>query len=134
MTTTGHQNEDHGPHPLVDAILAACAGEQDDASLQAATAEIRRALLAFGSETPDNLACAAQIDFGPSEGRQHGPERTIGLRLAGTNVLVSDVLWHAEDISIPEPVREAFPALTEEAWAAVSRLVTLIVLSLECRG
>jgi hypothetical protein len=119
---------------LVNAILAACNAGDADIALPAATAEIRRAPLAFGSETPDNLACTAHVDFGASVGRRQGPERKIGLRLAGTNVLVSDILHVAEDVAIPEPVREAFPDLTQEAWAAVGRLVTLILLSLECDG
>lgn len=121
-------------HQFVNAILAACNASDEDAALPAATAEIRRALLAFGSQTPDNLACAAHVDFGASVGRRHGPERVIGLRLAVTNVLVSDILHVAEDAAIPEPVRGAFPDLTPEAWEAVGRLVTLILLSLECDG
>lgn len=51
-------------HQLVNAIITACAGGHDQASLQVATEEIRRQLLALGSETPDNVACAAQIEFG----------------------------------------------------------------------
>ena len=46
-------------HQLVQTILAACSASEKGADLSAATAEIRRALLAFGSESPDNLACAA---------------------------------------------------------------------------
>jgi hypothetical protein len=119
---------------LVNAILAACNAGDEDIALQAATAEIRRALLAFGSETPDNLACAAHVDFGASVERRHGPERKLGLLLAGTNVLLSDILHVAEDAAIPQPVRGAFPDLTQEAWDAVGRVVTLILLSLECDG
>jgi hypothetical protein len=83
-------------HQFVHAILAACSAGHDDIALEAATASIRRALLAFGSETPDNLACAAHVAFGASVGRNDSPERTIGLRLAGANVMVSDILYEAE--------------------------------------
>jgi hypothetical protein len=121
-------------HQFVQAILAACNAGHDDVAFEAATASIRRALVAFGSETPDNLACAAQVDFGASAGRGYGPERTIGLRLAGANVLVSDIMHSAEGSAIPASVRSAFPELTQEAWDAVGRLVTLILLSLECAG
>jgi len=124
MTTSNHH--------LVDAILAACRAGRDDTALQAATAEIQQALLAFGSQTPDNLACAAQIDFGPSVGRRAGPERKVGLRLAGSNLLVSDILYEVEDAGMPKAVRAAFADLTEEAWAAAMRFVMLLLLSLEC--
>lgn len=121
-------------HQLVKAILTACASGHDQASLHVATEAIRRELLVLGSETPDNVACATQIEFGPSTERKHGRDTTFGLRLTGSNILVSEVLWAAEDASIPETVREAFPTLTEDAWSAVMRLVTLIAISLECDG
>ncbi|HZC06724.1 MAG TPA: hypothetical protein VE338_13895, partial [Ktedonobacterales bacterium] len=66
-------------HQLVNAILAACSAGAEDGALQAATAEIRQSLLAFGSETPDNLACAAQVEFGASVVREYDrDERTVG--------------------------------------------------------
>jgi hypothetical protein len=121
-----------GSH-LVQTILAACSAGHEEAGLRAATAAIRRALLAFGSETPDNLACAAQIEFGASASRADGGSRSrTGLRLVGSNILLADILNVAEDASIPEPVHATFPDLSAESWAAVMRLVMLLVLSLEC--
>jgi hypothetical protein len=117
---------------LVDTIRAACRAGRDDAALPVSTAEIRQALLAFGSQTPENRACAEQIDFGPSVGRRAGPERKVGLRIAGSNLLVSDILYETEDAGMPKAVRAACPDLTEDAWAAAMRLVMLILLSLEC--
>ena len=119
---------------LAQTILAACFASHQEADLRAATVDIRHALLACGSETPDNLACAAQIEFGAGLSTAGSPKRTIGLRLVGSNILLSDLLKVAEDASIPEPVRATFPDLSEESWTAVMRLVTLLVLSLECRG
>jgi hypothetical protein len=97
-------------HQFVQAILAACNTGHDDVAFEAATASIRRALVAFGSETPDNLACAAQVDLGPSVGRPHGPERTIGLRLAGTNVVVSDIMYEAGGRPSPRRCAAPFPS------------------------
>jgi hypothetical protein len=116
----------------VQTILAACSAGHEEAGLRAATAAIRRALLAFGSQTPDNLACAAQIAFGTGASRADGSRSTTGLGLVGSNILLSDILNVAEDASIPEPVRATFPDLSADSCAAVMRLVTLLVLSLEC--
>ena len=119
---------------LVNAILAAGRAGSDEVSLHAATAAIRQSLLAFGSETPDNIDCAQRIDFGPSVARRFGPDRKVGLRIAGSHTPLSNVLWELEGVGVPKQVREAFPNLTEADIEGGMRFAVLLLASLECDG
>ncbi len=85
------------------------------------TAQFRSALLAFGSETPDNLNCAGRIEIGIADGKT--------APLLGGHPLAG--IAHAlEDQPIPEDLRAAFPDLTERDWDAFGRLTTLLYIAL----
>jgi len=92
---------------------------EGDAGAEDSTARLRRALLDFASETPDNLNCAALIEVGAV-----GSE--IGLKLRERDLPFSEIAHAIEDAPMPETVAAAFPALTEDDWSAFSRLTTLI--------
>ena len=87
-----------------------------------ATAAFRKALLDFGSETPDNAACARALSVG-----RRGGETTLLLRRKWP---VVDVLNHAEGSPIPKGVAARFRGLTARDWAAVQRVATMVFLAL----
>jgi hypothetical protein len=91
------------------------------------TANLRAALLDFGSETPDNLDCAKRIEVGAVD-TEIG--MYIGLKLRGREALLSDVAHMVEDGPMPGSLKSAFPELTESDWNAFSRLTTLIYILL----
>lgn len=106
------------------AALAAPKGAQLDAS--AASEEFRRTLLDFASETPDNLACAAQIEIGAVDDE-------TGIKLRNTNALFGDLAHALEEMPTPTVVLERFPGLTDQEWQAFTRVTTLIYTALAQR-
>jgi hypothetical protein len=88
--------------------------------------------LSAGPETPDNLNCYRRIEYGLVEGRQFGPETILGLRVKGKDILLSDVMNVIENLELPAEVQEYFPDLTNQEWDAVTRMITTVLLSLEC--
>lgn len=96
------------------------------------TAGFRKALLTAGSETPDNLACVEHLEYGTVPGPPYAPERErSGLKITGTDVLVSDVARRIEDTPVPASVAGDFPELTPEQWSAATRVITLLLGALE---
>ncbi len=111
----------HNPHTheLFWRALNAIASGGDDA--KALTARLREALLAFGSETPCNLNCAARIEIGVSAGE-------VGPLLGGHPL--ADIAHALEDQPLPDGLRAAFPDLTERDWDAFGRFTTLLYIAL----
>lgn len=88
------------------------------------TAELRMALLAFASETPDNLACAEKIEVGVAG-------EATGIKLVGQDRLMSDIAYHVEDLPMPAAVKEALPDMSESDWDSYTRFMTLVCCLLE---
>lgn len=87
------------------------------------TTNLRVALLQFGSETPDNLSCAGQIEVGIV-----GTE--TGLKLRDRKLLFSDIAHVVEGEPMPEALKTAFPGITQVEWDAFGRMTTLIYILL----
>jgi hypothetical protein len=90
---------------------------------------LMRSFLDFGSETKDNLGCAAHVDYGSAEdalSNQH-----IGLRLKEKAILLSDLMNVVESLPLPDLVQAEFPSLTEEEWSAGLRMITMVMIALE---
>lgn len=96
------------------------------------TIRFREALLTAGSETPDNLACVQHLEYGKVPGPSYAPERErSGLKITGTDILVSDLAWRVEDTPVPASVADDYPELTTEQWSAATRVITLLLGALE---
>ncbi len=100
------------------------------ADLGPATARLRDALLAVGSETPDNLDCVNRIVFGAVADSDE-PVTWLGPMIADKPILLSDILWALEAGPVPESVRERIPGLEDEDWDAAIRIIMLIMSALE---
>jgi len=87
----------------------------------ALTKQLRAALLALGSETPDNLNCADRIEIGAADGE-------IGPVLCGYPL--SEIAHRLEDEPMPEALRAALPKMAERDWDAFMRLTTLLYIAL----
>ncbi len=95
-----------------------------------ATARVRDALLAVGSETPDNVSLVQHIEFGAiADGSE--PVTWLGPMISGKSILLSDIVWALEEEAIPHCVRESIPSLSEEEWSAAIRIIVLILTALE---
>ena len=105
---------------FLEALTAVAEGRTNAEDL---TKSLRVALLEFGSETPDNLSCAEQIEVGTV-----GSE--TGLTLLGRELLYSEIAHVIEGEPMPEALKTAFPDITDEDWDAFGRLTTLIYILL----
>ena len=105
---------------FLEALTAVAEGRTNAEDL---TKSLRVALLEFGSETPDNLSCAKQIEVGTV-----GSE--TGLTLLGRELLYSEIAHVIEGEPMPEALKTAFPDITDEDWDAFGRLTTLIYILL----
>lgn len=101
---------------FLQALTSIQAGRADLAIL---TADLRQALLAFASETPDNVACASQIEVGTVA-------HELGIKFRNHNTLFCDIAHAAEELPLPEAMKSQFPKLTNADWQAFTRMTTLL--------
>ncbi|WP_354640674.1 hypothetical protein [Kitasatospora camelliae] len=115
------------PDPGRDQLRSALAafGEHPERGADALAAEVVAGLLAFGSETPDNLAATAHLTAA-RDGRG-------GLRLTlhPSGVHLGDLLAAAVGTPLPDEVLDDLPDLGQEEWDAVLHLTALILTALE---
>ena len=105
---------------LLDALMKITDSHTSDEEL---TTGLHAAVLAFGSETPDNLNCVKRIEVGRVGDK-------TGLKVHGPEVLFADMAHVIEDEPMPEALKAAFPDITEHDWEAFTRLTTLIYILL----
>jgi hypothetical protein len=121
---------DHAEHTeerVDDAYLVQMLlGEIDDHA--EFTGEFLEAFLRLGSETPDNVNAASRIEYGVSA---DAPKGYAGLKLKDHDVLLTDVAHAIEDLALPAEVRAYYPGLTEADWAAATRMITMLLASLD---
>ena len=107
------------PHTRSRFAAALAAIAEGEGGPAAQTAALRRALLDFASETPDNFACAGRIEVGTVGD-------TTGAKLAGRAALLSDIAHAVEDGPVPDSLRAAYPDIADQEWEAFCRLTTLL--------
>jgi hypothetical protein len=99
--------------------------------LDALNAQLRTEFLMMGSETEDNIESISYIEYGLAEGRKFGPESIAGLKLKGTNVLVSELIHYLEEDEIYEYLSKSFPDLTRPQIEAALRMATMTLIAFE---
>jgi hypothetical protein len=90
-----------------------------------------RAFVQCGSETPDNVSCAKNVDYGPLSAKFHRATGLQGLRIKGSRIPLSALAHALEDLDLPKDISEQFPDLTNEQWSAFLRVVTMLLLRFE---
>jgi hypothetical protein len=83
--------------------------------------------LNFGSETPDNMKCAKNVEYG--QGRDKSSKS--GLKIKKKNLFLSDIMYAIEDMDLPKEVKAEYPKLTANEWEAATRMITMILIALE---
>ncbi len=99
--------------------------------LTATTDALREALLALGSETPDNLAAVARVEAGLLIDEE---APGLGLRLTASGLALSTVLNMLESSQMPADLAESLPQLTQSDYAAVLRVAVLVLSAFENAG
>jgi hypothetical protein len=95
------------------------------------TREFRDAFLRLGSATADNLNAAERIEYGVAESSADVPTGYAGLKLKDHDILLTDVAHAIEDVALPDQVRAYYPDLTDADWAAATRMITMLLASLD---
>lgn len=113
---------------LWNALRAVADGAGDEHAL---AQQLRTAFLAHCSETPDNLACMERIAVGTSTDDEGGTVQ--GPILSHSGESLAEIAWSLEDLSMPDELRADHPGMTEEDWAAFTRLTTVLFTALTCR-
>ncbi len=91
----------------------------------------KKAFLALGSETPDNLDCTKRVDYGQLSPKFHQTKGLQGLRIRGTRIPFATIASSVEGIEIPKVIADEFPDVTQAQWDAFLRVVTMIFIALE---
>jgi hypothetical protein len=78
--------------------------EEDTANL---TLSLRKALLDFASEPPDNVNCADRIEV-------ERVDNDTALKIINRAVLLGDIAHVIEDAPMPESLKIAYPGLTAD--------------------
>lgn len=115
---------------LVNKILSGCSKNMSPNALPALSAAIMNTLLAIGSETEDNLNCHKHIEYGMIDAPHSFS--VYGLKVKGKAIPIASVMNALEDLPLPTVVKDYFPDLTEHEWMAITRMTTMILISLEC--
>jgi len=106
---------------LLDALRGLAEGKDQSDQM---SEKLRKALLEFGSSTPDNMHCAERIEVGSVHAGR-------GLKLRNSGVPLSELAHQLEDVPMPASVKSAFPGMTTEDWEAFLRFTVLLYISLE---
>ncbi|MGW3013572.1 hypothetical protein ACWC9R_32805 [Streptomyces sp. NPDC001219] len=111
---------------LRDALLSV--GERGDVNEAVLSAVVTAALRELASEVLGERSRVELVTVG-SEGDPWG--RSLGLRLAGYDVGLPDVLLRADQSDLPSQVQESFPTLRQEEWEAVLLVSKLVLMVLQ---
>jgi len=103
---------------FLKALLAVIDAQEEDLDIDE---EFGRALLAYGSETEDNVQCVQRVKVGTVP-----TTSGVGFALRTSNLSVARILNVAEGSPVPDDVLEYYPNITQEDWDAVLRLCTLV--------
>ena len=119
------------PPEVRAAVLEALRKVSEGGDADDLTERLRRALLDFGSETPDNRTMADGLRIG--QGQQDGTP-AFGPTLGQSDVLVAEFAWAVEDLPMPLHLKQRFPELSNADWDTYTRFCTLVMSALTRRG
>ncbi len=93
--------------------------------------EIIQTILELGSDTEDNINCRDHIEYGVVSERDYAKKGIHGFKIKGKNILISDIMNVIEDLELPVEIQDEYPSLTNKEWDAITRIITMLLLSLE---
>jgi len=93
--------------------------------------EIIQAILEPGSDTEDNINCRHHMEYGVVKERDYAKKGIHGFKIKGKNILISDIMNMIEDLELPAEIQDQYPSLTNKEWEAITRIITMLLLSLE---
>lgn len=88
--------------------------------------QLKEAILAFGSETPDNLEAARHIVYGSNSAKLEW-----GLKLKNTPFLISELIQALLNSYPPKNIKHYFPDLTLEEWQEAMKFSYLLLKDIE---
>lgn len=95
--------------------------------------ELKKSFFLQSSHTPDNIESIKFIDYGSVKKEYEPNVETFGVKIKDKNVLLGDIAYFMENDEIANIILSKFPELTIEEVEAAQRIMTTIMLGLECR-
>ncbi|MDH6127546.1 hypothetical protein [Kitasatospora sp. GP82] len=124
------QNDKALPNPARARFRAALSavGDRPGTAPEELARNVTGGLLAFGSETPDNLAAAEQLDVSVEQDENGW---NVGLCMRRSGLRLSRLLRSAVGSPVPQQMLEDLPDLVQEDWDTVLTVTTAILAALE---
>ncbi|MFB7667577.1 hypothetical protein ACFC1R_27190 [Kitasatospora sp. NPDC056138] len=118
------------PNPARAQFRAALSavGDRPETAREELAGNVTGGLLVFGSETPDNLAVAEQLDVSVE---QDGNGWNVGLCVKRSGLRLSRLLRSALGSPLPQQMLEDLPDLIQEDWDTVLTVTTAVLTALE---
>ena len=91
------------------------------------TDRLRKAVLDFASQTPDNLAAVFAVEVA-NHASDQGDE--IALTAWRSGQTLDQIAYALEDLDLPEDLQDRLPTLSQADWEAFTRVTTLLYLVL----
>jgi hypothetical protein len=85
------------------------------------------------SHSPDNLESMNFIEYGAVKKSYLENRKTFGLKIKDKDILISDIVSFLESDEICNIINKEFPELTIKEIEAVQRVITVIMLGLQCQ-
>lgn len=85
------------------------------------------------SHSPDNIESIEFIEYGSVRKEYQPNVETFGMKIKGKNVLLSDIIYLMENEEISNLIAKEFPELTVQEIEAAQRVMTVIMIGLQCR-
>lgn len=113
---------------IIKLIEAMC---DKDATIVYINSILPKAILSFGSETEDNIACSNNLEFGYFKKHIGLSE---GLKTKKHDIPFSELAHTLEDPEeIPQFILDRYPEMDIAEWNAFTRFTTLLYVALERR-
>jgi hypothetical protein len=120
---------DADDHELVRLLLAACDGVTVDRRY--INNEMNRMFQRRDPASRSNLDCVERIEYGMTTGGGDPRKAILALKLKGKSILLSDIANALERLDFPYEVSREFVTMTRADWRAVTRMLTMLLMSLE---
>ena len=96
------------------------------------SAEFKESFFRQSSHTPCNMESMEHIEYGVVKDKLTENRRYFGLKVKGKDVLLSEVSHLLEREEIVNMIIKEFPQLTFEEAKSIQRVITIILVGLEC--
>lgn len=94
--------------------------------------ELKEAFFRQSSHSPDNVESMEYIEYGVVRDKELNNGRVFGLKIKNKDILLSDIVYFLEGKEARSIIEKGFPTLNLAEIKAAQRVITMIILGLQC--